>query len=211
MQLPKITNFNFMYLNDASEIDISGSYMPKVTTFKMQGADRATYSYITNRTKVLKANNITAPNITTLNHAFAYYRTVENIELTNFPTDNVTDMEGVFRDCYALKSLNVNSFNITKTPTLARFFQGLQNIESLDLSNWDTKHVEKFNQFLYQNYKLNDLKFTPDITSATTIKSMFCYCYELPSISFVPSDPINLTSMDFTFQDCHKLEELDLS
>ena len=44
--------------------------------------------------------------------------------LTNFNTNNVTDMSEMFSDCYSLNELNISNFNTSKVTNIENMFSG---------------------------------------------------------------------------------------
>lgn len=64
------------------------------------------------------------------------------IDLTNFDTSNVTDMNSAFYGCINVKTLNLSNFNTSKVNNMYGMFQNCKNmIGKLDLSNFDTSNV----------------------------------------------------------------------
>ena len=55
--------------------------------------------------------------------------------------DGVTDMSGMFYNCYALTSLDLSHFNTSNVTDMSDMFNGCSSLTSLDLSGWNTSNV----------------------------------------------------------------------
>ena len=49
---------------------------------------------------------------------------LNELNLSNFNTDNVTDMESMFSLCSSLKELNLSNFNTNKVTNMGSMFSG---------------------------------------------------------------------------------------
>ena len=73
---------------------------------------------------------------------FKLCENLENLDLSNFDTSNVTDMSGLFGGCIKLKSIKgLNGFNTNRVKSMMQMFQQCNKLEYLDLSNFDTSSV----------------------------------------------------------------------
>ena len=63
------------------------------------------------------------------------------LNLSTFNTQNVLDMEQLFRDCNGLTSLNVSNFNISNVINMTSMFRGCSSLTNLNLSNFNTSNV----------------------------------------------------------------------
>ena len=72
-------------------------------------------------------------------NSFGQIQTIDFGE--NFNTQNVTDMDYMFRECSSLTSLDVSNFNTQNVTDMYWMFCGCSSLTSLDVSNFDTKNV----------------------------------------------------------------------
>src|SRR5574337_360910 len=86
--------------------------------------------------------------------------------LTYLDTSEVTNMTGMFYDCYDLKQLDLSNFNTSNVTSMERMFFYCTNLESLDLSKFDTKNVTDMTGLFFNCDKLKTL----DISGFNTIK-----------------------------------------
>ena len=80
--------------------------------------------------------------------------TIEGIEYLN--TENVENMSFMFRDCYALESLDLSSFNTAKVTSLSRMFYICKALTTIYASDkFVTNKVTNGNDMFYGCEKLN--------------------------------------------------------
>ena len=126
-------------------------------------------------------------NITNMNAMFHGCDNLTSIEgLNNFNTSNVTNMNHMFYYCLSLTSIDVSSFDTSKVTDMAYMFGHCESLTTLDLSNFDTSNV-------------------------TTMNHMFSECNNLTSLDLSNFDTSNVTNMYDMFANCHNLTSLDLS
>ena len=63
--------------------------------------------------------------------------TINRLDRLN--TENVTDMSGMFLECYELASVDLSHFNTSKVTNMEGMFNSCYALQSLDLSNFDDK------------------------------------------------------------------------
>ena len=67
--------------------------------------------------------------------------TLTSLNLTNFDTSSVTDMNHMFSDCYSLKNLLIPNFNTENLTTATNMFSN--NLLYLDISNMTENEIIK--------------------------------------------------------------------
>ena len=72
---------------------------------------------------------------------FSGCQALTSLNVSNFNTENVTDMDGMFYRCKALTSLDVSNFNTENVTHMGGMFSGCQALTSLDLINFNTQNV----------------------------------------------------------------------
>ena len=65
----------------------------------------------------INLSNFKTQNVTDMSEMFRSCKSLVNINLSDFNTQNVTDMELMFAHCYSLKNLDLSNFNIIKEKT----------------------------------------------------------------------------------------------
>ena len=92
--------------------------------------------------------NLNTENVTNMRGMFFNCPNLSSLDLTNFSTGNVTDMNAMFGYCQ-LSSLDLTSFNTANVTNMYMMFISCQNLSSLDLTSFNTANVTEMN-FMFQ-------------------------------------------------------------
>lgn len=140
-------------------------------------------------------SNINSLNITSMAGMFKYSYDLRKINFQNFDTSKVTDMGGMFKCCLNLPEIDVSNFNTSNVVNMSYMFEGCNNLQYLDISNFDMSNV-------------------------TGTSNMFDGCSSLRSINlgrfdisfekeFVNSDNVKYYSnIEYMFLNCNNLTDL---
>lgn len=146
---------------------------------------------------------------------------IQSIDFTNLDTSGVENMEGLFKGCSSLKTLNLNIFDTSKVTDMAYMFEGCSKLSGLDLSSFDTSKVTDMSAMFYCCYALTEL----DLSSFDTSNVVQTYAgkdgnYEYTEDSnetdwsyndeWAYNYTINGTSYKGMFAQCRKLKKLTL-
>ena len=123
--------------------------------------------------------------VTKMNFMF-YYSKVKSLELKNFYTKNVINMESMFNQCSNLTVLDITSFDTSSVTNMKNMFGNCKNLRSLNLDNLNVKNVK-------------------------TMEGMFRECTNLLSLSLENLNAEKLTNMNYMFLCCSNLEKIDLN
>ena len=78
-----------------------------------------------------------------MSHMFQECHVIEYLDLSNFNTSKVTDMELMFNGCYKLNGIiGINKFITIKVNNMTAMFQECNELEYLDLSKFNTSNVK---------------------------------------------------------------------
>lgn len=111
--------------------------------------------------------------------------TLQSIKGLEFlDTSKVRYMDGMFRGCTDLQSLNLKKFKTDAVIDMSYMFQGCASLTSLDLSNFNTNNV-------------------------TNMSNMFEYCYELQKLDLTGLDTTNLIDTHAALKGCYALNQSD--
>ena len=118
---------------------------------------------------------------TSAQNMFKNWTALEQVDMTNLATENVTTMHAMFNGCTALKTVTFGSFfDTSKVTVMSMLFSGCQSLTSIDFSGFDT-------------------------TEVTTMASMFGNCSSLPLLDLSAFNTANVTNMSSMFSFCGKL------
>ena len=80
---------------------------------------------------------------------FSGCKALTSLDVSNFNTQNVTDMSDMFSGCEALTSLDVSNFNTQNVIYMREMFSGCEALTSLDLCNFNTQNVTDMRKMFY--------------------------------------------------------------
>ena len=120
----------------------------------------------------------------------------------------------MFRDCQNLNSLDLSNFNTSNVNDMGSMFDGCNKLKQIKgINNFDTSKVKNMNS-MFQN--CNELEYLDlsyfNTVNVTNMKKMFNKCYKLKKIKGINDFYIsNDTNITEMFQECDELEYLNLS
>ena len=116
-----------------------------------------------------------------------------SLDLSNFITSNVTNMNMMFSGCSSLTSLNLSNFDTSNVTNMDSMFYRCSSLTSLDLSNFDTSKVTNMDSMLYNCSSIQILKLQNFfILNITNVDNIFYECNFLSSIDLTKSNVGNL-------------------
>ena len=147
-----------------------------------------------------------------LNYMFYGCSNLTNLDLSNFNTQNVTNMREMFCGCSNLTNLDLSNFNTKNVTDMIGMFYGCSNLTNLDLSNFNTKNVTDMNEMFANCSNLTNLDLSNFNTkNVTNMMGMFYGCSNLTNLDLSNFNTKNVTDMSRMFANCSNLTNLDLS
>ena len=137
-------------------------------------------------------------------------KTIVGIE--NLKTSNVTDMERMFSDCYALSSLDLSHFDTSKVTTMKCMFYCCFKLTNVDVSHFNTSNVANMYCMFAGCYDLTSLDVSHFNTSkVTNMSCMFYYCKSLTSLDLSHFDTSKVINSYMFFNNCNSMNTLRIS
>lgn len=100
--------------------------------------------------------------------------------------------------------------NITGMSDASYMFNDCENMQSLDLSNFDTSRVTKMTRMFGDCHSLKSLDLSSfDTSNVTVMDDMFFNCISLPSVDLSNFDTSKVTDMAGMFSVCKLVKALD--
>ena len=94
-------------------------------------------------------------NITDLDHFFWACPQIISLDFSDFDTSEITSMKSMFVRCKKLKEIKgINKFITNKVTDMSSMFSSCDELEYLDLSNFDTSNVTSIDGMFNRCYKL---------------------------------------------------------
>ncbi len=149
------------------------------------------FSGMSNLTTIIGIENLMTDDVTNMNNMFANCYSLKSLDVSGFNTENVTDMNSMFDNCSSLKSLDVSGFNTAKVTDMSEMFRFCSSLTSLDVSGFNTANVTDMNCMFNDDSGLRTLdlsSFTFDsITDSESTKGILAGCSALTKLS-IPAD-----------------------
>ena len=122
------------------------------------------------------------------------------------------DSSKMFYDVRSLTSLNLPNFNTSKVTNMQYMFSDMTKLTTLDLSNFDTSKVTDMKYMFNEMYSLTSPNLSSFNTSnVTDMRCMFAHMFRLTSLNLSSFDTSNVTDMGAMFYDMPSLTSLNLS
>ena len=90
----------------------------------------------------MNLSNFNTSLITNMNSLFYNCQSLKYLDLSSFDTQNVDNMARMFTNNYNLTSLNLSSFNTDKVTTMFGMFSNCYKLETLDISNFNSSNAD---------------------------------------------------------------------
>ena len=123
------------------------------------------------------------------------------------------DCNKLFLDMVAMKTLNTDNLNFSRTETMRNMLRECQSLTTLDVSEWDLSNVKDVS-FIFRNCnKLKEINGLEnwDTSNVAEMKQVFYKCSSLPSVNLTAWDTSNVTTMEAMFSGCSKLATADMT
>ena len=124
----------------------------------------------------LNLSNFDTSQVTNMQYMFSDMTKLTTLDLSNFDTSKVTDMKYMFNEMYGLTSLNLSSFNTSNVTDMRCMFAHMFRLTSLNLSSFDTSNVTDMGAMFYDMPSLTSLNLSSfDTSNVTNMGWMFAF------------------------------------
>lgn len=166
----------------------------------------------TNLKKIIFESNFDTQNVNDMRGMFYNCKQLEKLDVSNFDTKNVSDMSSMFQNCEQLKELDVSNFDTQNVSDMSLMFLGCKQLKKLDVSNFNTQNVSDMRS-MFENCKqlkkLDVSKF--DTRNVSDMSLMFYDCEQLEMLNVSGFETQNVRDMHRMFESCKQLKKLDVS
>lgn len=99
------------------------------------------------------------------------------VDLSNFDSSSLENVESMFSECLFLNEINFKNFNISKVTNMANMFYGCDALESVDLSEFGTSKVINMANMFYNCRAIKSLDLSGfDTSNVENMEAMFLEC-----------------------------------
>ena len=95
-------------------------------------------------------SNFDTSQVNDMNYMFAHCSSLTSINLSYFNTQNVRNLFCMFRGCSSLTSIDVSSFNTNQATNVHYMFDGCASLTSINLENFHTPFVDEA-EYMFAN------------------------------------------------------------
>lgn len=135
-----------------------------------------------------------------------------SIDIRNFDTRNVVDMQYTFAGLKNVRHLDLHGFDVSKVNNIGAIFSGNPTLVSLNLANWQLDSIHAMDSLFAGMHALTDLNLTGFTTkNVTDMHHMFNECQNLTTLDLTSFDTSKVTDMNNMFRDNFALKNLNLS
>jgi surface protein len=127
--------------------------------------------------------------ITNCNRMFSECSSLTNLNLSNFNTQNVTDMSWMFYNCSSLTNLKLSNFNTQNVTNMSLMFSECSSLTNLNLSNFNTQNVTDMNNMFFECSSLINLNLSNfNNQNVTGMSKIFYNCKSLEKENIITKD-----------------------
>ena len=111
---------------------------------------------------------------------------IESIDLSQFDSSKVTNMNSLFSGCTALKSINFSNINTSSVLDMSNMFYNCRSLQILNLSNFDTSYLLNMNSMFRNAQNLISLDISNfDTSKVTDMGYLFSGCSSLKNLYYL--------------------------
>ena len=128
----------------------------------------------------------------------------DNVERIKIIIDyEVKSFEGMFKDCYCIKSINFKRFYRSNINNMSSMFSGCSSLKEINLSNFNTNNVVTMEEMFSMCESLKELNLSNFKTLNTkNTKKMFFHCKSLIKLNLANFNFDNIIFIDSKFKLC---------
>lgn len=151
----------------------------------------------TNLATIIGLENLNTKMVANMQGVFRTCASLTSLNIGGWDTTNVTDISHLCNGCTNLATVDVSGWNVSKVTTLDSMFNGCSKLKVFNAPNWNTAKATSFVSMFAACTSLTSLDFSSWTMNATKYNSMLAGCTSLTSVKF-PSDiaqPTDVTGM----------------
>ena len=127
-------------------------------------------------------------------------KNILELDLSNFNTSQVTDMQYMFYGMSSLVTLDLSNFNTSQVTDMQYMFHGMSNLTTLNLSSFDTSQVTNMNDMFSHTPSITTLTLSNfDTSQVTDMQYMFYDMSSLVALDLSNFDTSQVTDMRYMF------------
>ena len=162
--------------------------------------------------KYIDLSDFISKNVTDMNHMFYNCEKLIDINLSKFNTENVVSMKNMFYNCMNLTNIDLHTLNTKNVINMSGMFYGCEKLKKINILNFDTKNVTDLSNLFRNCSNLSDIDLSLiDTYTVKNMSGMFSMCKNIEKLDLSKFDTSNVEYMDEMFSFCTKLTRLVLN
>ena len=134
-----------------------------------------------------------------------------SIDLSELDSSNISNMRSMFHKCERLREIKgINKLNTSNVHDISRMFQFSEELEYLDLSNFDTSKVIGMGFMFNHCKKLKEIKGLKKFNTCNVcdMRAIFQECNEIKYLDLSNFNTLKVSDMSYMFNRCFNLREI---
>lgn len=141
-----------------------------------------------------------------------WYQYRDSITSAEINVIGMYNASGLFEGCSNLESVELSGFDTSSITDMSHMFYGCDSLTCIDVSGFDTSNVTDMSYMFHSCHNLTSLDLSNfDTSNVVNMGSMFSSCYNLTSLDLSNFGTSNVTNMHNMFDYCQGLTSIDLS
>lgn len=137
---------------------------------------------------------------------------LQSLNESEWVTAQITNWNSAFNNCSNLKSLDCSSWNVSSVTNFGNSFRNCASLERLQVSNWNTSACIDFSNMFLVCYSLVDCDVSSwNVSNGSNFANMFNSCLALRVCNVRNWNVAKATSMTSMFAGSNALEDIDIS
>lgn len=179
--------------------------VPSFVTSVREDSIYGAFAYVEQSLKVVHRGN----QMKSMRTMFNKYRGKE-LDLSDFDTTGVEDMNMLFNKCINLEKLNIGNFDTSEVTDMSMMFNEMHNIRNIDISSFDTGKVKDMGNMFSNCFRLKQMDMSKlNTDSLTDVINIFSGCTNIEKIN-LSSIKSNINGVCEMFYGCNNLKNLDI-
>lgn len=141
---------------------------------------------------------------------FKGFSRVKTLDLNSLDISTSTSMDSMFMGCMSLEALEWSSPKSSACTTMAHMFDGCDSLAYLDMEWYDATKVRDMSYMFKDCGKLTAIDLTASSPGPSAIEGMFMGCASLTSVDISTFTTTDVRSMAHLFDGCSSLPNVDI-
>ena len=138
-------------------------------------------------------------------------KSIISIDLSNFDSSDITDMNSMFSECTHLKKIILENLNTEKVNNMNYMFNKCLELEKIEFPNsFNTQNVKNLSFMFHDCENLSEIIFSSSFKTdnAINFKAMFGKCHLLKKLDLRNFSSEKVKDMSYMFDQCNNLIEI---